>query len=225
MTWMTRGRPRRNLITGPEFTHDATAGRLDRLERANRRLTAALGLLGSAALIAVTVGAIGDGARSLDAERITLRDKAGEVWAEFLADRDGPGLTLFDAEGTERLRFHAADDGTTSLDLATPSIEGAPSRSIKFRSAVDGWSLLSFTDSTKQERLAVGLGYDGEPRLRMYTKDGKARVTLGSDMSGRVDCILHDASGGERAVIRSGPGGAATFILYDGEGKVIFRAP
>lgn len=204
---------------------DLSAERLDRLERANRRLTQAVAVLSLLILAGLFIGAARERPRTLNAERITLRDKAGKVRAEFLADRDGPGLTLFDAEGTERLRFHAADDGTTTLNLATPTEEGAPSRSIKFRSAVDGWSLLSFTDSTKQERLAVGLGYDGEPRLRMYTKDGKARMTLGSDMSGRVDCILHDASGGERAVIRSAPGGAAAFTLYDDEGKVIFRAP
>ncbi len=161
---------------------DLSAEHLDRLERSNRRLTRAVVALTLLILAGLFIGAAREHPRTLDAERITLRDKAGRVRTELIADRDGPGLTLFDAEGTERARVHAADDGTTTLNLATPTKEGAPSRSIKFRSAVDGWSLLSFTDSTKQERLAVGLGYDGEPRLRMYTKDGKARVTLGSDM-------------------------------------------
>src|SRR3954451_18528840 len=87
MTWKRRGDTKRNRITGPESMNDATAERLDRLERANQRLTAALGLLGSVALIALTVGAAGEGTRTLDAERITLRDKAGRVRAEFLADR------------------------------------------------------------------------------------------------------------------------------------------
>lgn len=225
MRWMTRGQPAKVSIIERESTNDATAERLDRLERANKRLTAALGLLGLVALIAVAVGATGQDARSLDAERITLRDEAGRVRAELVADKQGPSLTLFDAEAKERLRLHAADDGTTTLSLATPARGEVPSRSIAFRTALDGWSTLAFTDSAKQERLALGLGYDGEPRLRMYTKDGRARVSLGSDMSGRVDCILHDASGSERAVIRSGPGGAATFTVYDGEGKALFRAP
>lgn len=205
--------------------NDALLEHLRRIERTNRRLSAAVVLLLLGGIVAVGIGAAGSRPRTLDAERITLRDKAGKVRAELIADREGPGLTLFDADGTERIRFHAADDGTTTLNLATPSRDRGPSRSIAVRSAVDGWSTLSFTDATKQERLAVGLGYDGEPRLRMYTKDGKARVSLGSDMSGRVDCILHDAGGGERAVIRSGPGGAATFTLYDGEGKAIIRTP
>lgn len=204
---------------------DPIGVRLKRLERANRSLMAAVVLLFLAGVVASGVGAGREGPRTLDAERITLRDKAGKVRAELIADRGGPGVALFDADGTERIRFHAADDGTTTLNLATPSRDQGPSRSIAFRSAVDGWSTLSFTDATKQERLAVGLGYDGEPRFRMYTRDGKARVSLGSDMSGRVECILHDASGTGRAVIRSGPGGAATFTLYDSEGKAIFRAP
>lgn len=204
---------------------DISAERLDRLERSNRRLTRAVAALTVLILAGLVISATREHPRTLDAERITLRDKAGKVRAEFIADRNGPRLTLFDAEGTERLGCHAADDGTTTLNFATSIQEGAPSRTIKFRTALDGWSLLSFTDSAQQERLAVGLGYDGEPRLRMYTKDGRARVTLGSDMSGRVDCILHDASGSERAVIRSAPGGSATFTLYDGEGKALFQAP
>lgn len=204
---------------------DLSAERLNRLERANRRLTRAVAALTVLILAGLVIGAAREHPRTLDAERITLRDKAGKVRAEFIADRDGPRLTLFDGEGIERLACHAADDGTTTLNLVTLSRDRGPSRSIKLRTATDGWSTLSFTDAAKQERLAVGLGYDGEPRLRMYTKDGNARVTLGSDMSGRVDCILHDAGGSERAVIRSGPGGTATFTLYDGEGKPIFQAP
>jgi hypothetical protein len=62
MRWMTRGQPRRARFTGPQSTNDATAERLDRLERANRRLTVALVFLSSVALIAVAVGAKGDGA-------------------------------------------------------------------------------------------------------------------------------------------------------------------
>ena len=222
---MTRGQPKSACFTAPESTNDATAERLNRLERANRRLAAALGLLGLVAIITVAVGATREEARSLDAERITLRDKAGKVRAEFIADGSGPALTLFDTESRERLRLHAADDGTTTLSLTTPARGQALSRSIKFRTALDGWSTVLFTDSAKQERLAIGLGYDGEPRLRMYTSDGKACMSLGSDRSGRVDCILHDAGGSERAVIRSGPGGATTFAIYDDEGKPIFQAP
>ena len=111
------------------------------------------------------------------------------------------------------------------MNLATTTKDGGPGRAITLRSAADGWSTVSFADGTKQVRLVLGLGYDGEPRLRMSTKDGKARVTLGSDMSGRVDCILHDASGSERVVIRSAPDGSPSIKLYDREEKRVFHAP
>lgn len=225
MMGMPRGEIDLSCIADPQTGYEPTTKRLDRLERANRRLTAILCLLGSVALAAAAIGATRGHVRSLDAERVILRDRAGKVRAEFTAAGSGPGLMLFDADGRERLRLHAADDGTTTLSLATPASGHATRRSITFRSGLDGWSTVAFADSTRQERLAIGLGYDGEPRLRMYTKDGAARVTLGSDMSGRVDCILHDVNGSERAVMRSAPGGAATFTAYDDEGKPTFRAP
>jgi hypothetical protein len=89
----------------------------------------------------------------------------------------------------------------------------------------DGWTTLSFLDGAGGERLMAGLAYDGEPRVQMTTPGGRPRVTLGSDMSGRADLVLHDADGAERAVVRLAPGGEARLEIYDARGKNLFSAP
>ena len=64
--------------------NDAIAERLNRLEWANKKLTAAVAVLILGVMVAVGVGAARDDPRSIDAERLTLRDKGG---------RSGPSLS------------------------------------------------------------------------------------------------------------------------------------
>ncbi|QDV39448.1 hypothetical protein ElP_74150 (plasmid) [Tautonia plasticadhaerens] len=113
MGWMSRGRPERGRIGGPRPAGDATAERLDRLERSNRRILVVLCLLGSATLVAV--GAVGTGARSPDGDRITLRDR-GVALRAMPTGRVGAEPRLFDEDGGERLRIGTPDDGPAVPD-------------------------------------------------------------------------------------------------------------
>ncbi len=204
--------------------NDATAERLDRLERTNRRLVAAVSVFASFALVAIGIGATRKDARSLDAERIILRDPSGTIRARLSADESGPSLIFLDNDGAERLRIQTPDDGPSLMTLTT-SQEARPKRAVGFRMTKDGWATLSFLDGGEQERLAFGLGYDGEPRLRMYSKDGKARASLGPDASGRVDFVLYDEGGNGRALMRLAADGTPELTLFDAEEKSLFHAP
>ncbi len=144
--------------------------------------------------------------------------------ADLRAIADKPGLVLLDSQGVERLRLSSSDDGSTVLSIITSEGQ-ATKRRVDLRAASDGWSALSLLDEKDVERLRVGLAYDGEPRLRMNTTGGKSRISIGSDMSGRAEVIVHDGSGTERGVLRSAPGGSTSLSLYDSEGSAIFSAP
>jgi hypothetical protein len=202
---------------------EALNERIRRLERSNRRLvaTAALFAIGTFALVGTGAGR--NGARTIDVERIFLRDPGGKLQAELRACKGESGIALFDPDEHERLRLRCSEDGSTNLSLTTGGSLGVE-RKIELRAGSDGWSSLSFTDA-EGERLTLGLAYDGEPRLRMYTPDQRARVSLGSDLSGRAEFVIHDAGGAERGVMRAAPDGSTTLKLYDGEGRPIFCAP
>ncbi len=203
---------------------DPTAERIACLERANRRLSAAVLALAVCAAGVCTIGAGRDPAGCLEARRITLRDEAGRVRARFSADGDGPRLSFFDRRGAERLSLRCPDDGASVFKLGNGGRDRLTHRSIVLRAAPDGWSSLLFCDDNERERLTLGLAYDGEPRLRMSTREGRSRIGLGADMSGRADLVIHDTSGDERAVMRVAPGGAPNLILYDGHGARLFSA-
>ncbi len=205
-------------------TSVSTAERIVRLERANRRLGAAVLALSVFAAGACLTGAGRDPVDCLDARRITLRDEAGRVRAQFRADQDGPRLTFFDRRGAERLCIRCPDDGASVLSLGNGEGDRLTRRGIRLSAAPDGWSSLSFRDDNERERLTLGLAYDGEPRLRMFTREGRSRIGLGADMSGRADLVIHDSNGEERAAMRVAPGGSPNLILYDGRGDRIFSA-
>jgi hypothetical protein len=78
--------------------------RLARLERKNRRLTAALLSVGIAAVVAVGMG---QGSapvvpQEIRAHKFTLVGNNGELRASLMMLKDGPGLFLYDTNGGER---------------------------------------------------------------------------------------------------------------------------
>jgi hypothetical protein len=206
------------------MTLEEMGERIERLERGNRHLAGAACLLALGALAAVgwARGATSPG--TVDARRIILRDGRGRIQGDLRASVGRPGLTLVDSEGVERLRLCCSDDGSTALSITTGRDSGTR-RSIDLRAASDGWSALSLLDEKDVERLAIGLAYDGEPRLRMFTPGGKPRISIGSDTSGRAEVVIHDGGGTERGVLRAAPGGSTSLSLYDAEGTAVFTAP
>lgn len=198
--------------------------RLSRLERTNKRYARALAVFVCAAVALSCIGA-NPRKRDCEAERFILRDASGTVRAELSSAATGPTLSFFDPAGTERLRLHADDDGQTVVSLKAGVREEGSRRAIDIQAGNNGWSSLSFSDGGSQERLSLGLAYDGEPRLRMTNRQGRPRIGLGSDMCGRADLVIHDSQGEERAALRSAPSGTPTLTLYDSDGHKCFVAP
>lgn len=197
--------------------------RISRLERSNARLTTVAVLFAIGLFALVSTGAGQDRAKTIDVERILLRDPSGKLQAELRACTGESGFVICDPEENDRLRLRCSGDGSTTLSL-TPRAGRGTQRRIDLHAGSNGWSWLSFSDANDQ-RLTLGLAYDGEPQLRMYNRDREPRVGLGSDMSGRAELVVHDASGNERLVLRASPDGSPTLKLYDGEGHAVFSAP
>ncbi len=202
---------------------EALAQRIGRIEGSNRRFLATAGLLAIGFLALICSGAGREKSRTIDVERILLRDRSGELQAELRACTGESGFALFDAKGNERLRLGCSGDGSTTLSIAA-SADRISNRRNCLRAGSDGWSTLSFSDA-EGERLTLGLAYDGEPRLTMFTRDHKPRVSLGSDTSGGAELVIHDVSGDARGVLRAAPDGSPTLKLYGGEGHAVFSAP
>ncbi len=205
------------------MTLEAISERVARLERANRRLLGIVCLLSFGTVVLLGSAARNVNSGTVDARRLVLRDEQGRVQADLRASVDGPGLTLLDSRGVERLRLSTSEDGSTILSITTSQGQGTKRR-IDLRAASDGWSALSLHDERGIERLSLGLAYDGEPRLTMFTPGSRPRISVGSDTSGRAEVIVYDISGSERGVLRSAPGGSTSLSLHNSEGVANFIA-
>lgn len=120
-------------MTQGTLTLSAVAGRLERLEKQNRRLKyagAAILLLISAVLLMGQVAPVPEGIAArefivLDAYGtprailtatesgggLSLHDPDGNVRALLISSEEGTVLTLFDADGTERVMLEATEGG------------------------------------------------------------------------------------------------------------------
>jgi hypothetical protein len=206
-------------------TNGELARRISSLERANHRLAALLAALAVGVCLAFALGAGTARTETLEARRLVLRDREGRIRVELGTEPTGSCLSLLDDRGRRRIRLRAMNDGTAVLRIEAGTLAEDTRRVVDLKVPPDGWSSLTFADARGTERLALGLGYDGEPRLRMYTENGGSRVVLGSDRSGRADLVIHDEAGAQRAVVRSAPGGAASLELLGGDGITTFIAP
>jgi len=89
--------------------------RVARLERANRRLLVAVGLL--AVLPLLTLAACGErksggASESIRAGGFQMIDDTGAVRAEIRLDEQGPGIYLYDETGANRISLSHDDDQT-----------------------------------------------------------------------------------------------------------------
>ena len=95
-----------------------TDERLDKLEkelarakRRNRRLLAVVGLVVGAFALVWIVARAGCNAQSvIRANAFVLQDENGKARAELRMDKDGPGLSLFDAAGKTRAGLTVVKD-------------------------------------------------------------------------------------------------------------------
>ncbi len=185
--------------------------RLDRLERENRRLKIAGAIL---LLALAAVGAMGQVLpkavpKVVEAERFVVRDTKGKVLATLGTEASGlPALVLSDQNGKRRAGLFVLADGEPHLGLF---------------------------DQNEKRRAVLAVLADGAPALFLADQNGKDRAGLVLDTSG-PSLVLRDENDKIRAVlgraaleatatgtVEQRP--AASLVLFDKDGKVIWKVP
>jgi hypothetical protein len=96
-------------MTDPTLTVETLARRLAKVERENRLMRWAGGIV-TLGLAAVLVGATKT-PTELDVTKLTIRDANGKARGGLAIDKDGPMLSLFDTSGKPRIGLSALADG------------------------------------------------------------------------------------------------------------------
>jgi len=182
------------------MTIEELSARMEKVERANRRMKAA----GIAALVLVAAGvAMGQAAtppKVIQAERFEAVDMNGNARGVL---ESGPGgnahLALCDGLGKVRFEVSRIADDAPTLVLRD---RDENSRAILTLTQPDGDPAMWVYGRGKKLRVGLGAGPRGAYGLTVTDQEGKAGVSLGVDMEG-----------------------AAQINLSDKDGKVLFRAP
>lgn len=183
--------------------------RLERLERANRRLA-----LSGLVLLCVLMGLAGLGAavppsQSVEAELFVIKDRDGRVHGSFgITDPSGaPSLVLYDPEANANVVLNLGPDHEPGLWLYNKDrLRGAL--------AVRGdRSLLELFDKENHPRLVLGVYQDSKPGVELYD----ARQTLRAAI-GRTALDLKGANVAERKL-------KAPMTLWNERGQIIWKAP
>lgn len=238
-----------------EAMMEKLARRLERVERENRRLKRGAVAIAGVIVAAVLMGQGGSKSRIIEAEGFKLVDAAGVPRGGLvtfpdgsvvlrLSDKDGKaGANLFvEADGSVAFALSNKDgmpgaslnvkaDGSVSLALAD---KGKATAGLQVGADQSTGLLLSDKDGN----VRVGLGV--EPKkgegLVFLTPSGKESAALFSTPDGSVGLSLSDKEGRERAVLghtaleRTRTGAveqtaASSLVLFDKEGKVLWKAP
>lgn len=199
--------------------------RLQKLEGENRTLKRAFTLLLVAVGCALMMGQAAPKSRMLEAEKLILTDASGSTRAELAVLPGGPALRFFNSERKVRALY-----GGGGLSLFDTEERQLPLASF-------GASGLSFGDGSKYT-ISLG-GYSAlarataEPRLALYEGNG-GHITLSVDKSGPLllmsdkDAFQARLGTTDLQIPRTGESrttSAASLILFDKKGNVIWRAP
>lgn len=77
---------------------------------------------------------------------------------------------------------------------------------------------------TGKGRAGFSILQDGSVGLSISAVDGRS-LSLSADAGGNMGFMLYDRNRKARAELFSGPDGTAMFVLRDGGGKIIWKAP
>lgn len=143
------------------------------------------------------------------APSVILSDKGGNRRAVLsLGVNEEPGLSFLDKDGNPSVMLFAIN-GASQLSLQHK--KGIPG--ILMSSLPRGEAVLSISGSREKGRIDVNILADGTPSLQLYDKDGNERAVLG-----QTELEVRRTGSTEK---RS----ASSLVLFDKEGKVLWRAP
>ena len=152
-------------MTQGTLTLSAVAGRLEKLERQNRRLKYA----GAAALLLVSavllMGQAAPVPETIEARTFIVLDAHGTPRAILTAAESGGGLSLHDPDGNVRALLISSEEGTV---LTLFDADGTERVMLE---ATEGGSGLYLRDAN--ENLRVGLALiEAEPALGLFDRQG-----------------------------------------------------
>jgi hypothetical protein len=215
-----------------EPTLNTLTQRLDRLERDNRRLKIAGAIL---LLALAAVGAMGQVLpkavpKVVEAERFVLRDTKGKILATLIEALGTPALVLFDQNGKARAGLTVLPDGRPGLSLYDQNEKKRAGLTV----VGDGTPSLALSDQNEKVRAGLGVLADGAPGLFLSDQNEKVRAGLMVDTSG-PSLVLRDENRnravlGHAALEATATGTveqrpASSLVLFDKDGKVIWKAP
>lgn len=214
-----------------EPTIDIMVKRLDRLERANRRLKLSgvivLFLIG--ALVLMGQAKPSKVAKVVEAEHFILKDTEGNKRAELVPDMNGAALRMYDRD---RLRISMSAHASIQ-QLEFLGDNNSPSMSL----GSNGGTTYLFLTPTLSSRASISLmaGFANTSSMTFQDGDGKRRAWIIASSLG-TEITLYDKDFKPRAVIgvttlenpRTGvkeQRPSSSLVLFDKDGKVIWKAP
>jgi len=208
--------------------------RLDRLEKQNRRLrrVGVLGLFGAAILL--LTGQIAPSNRSIEAQKFLLTDTEGKPRGEWSADATMTQFALYDQNGARSVSLMADVRGNES----TLNLVNKHGKRLRVSAFLDSGviSLSQKTESADWQchfELVDRGGPDYPTTLRLWNAKGNASAVLEASEAGPsvqvgsgdfktvIGSIASDAGSTAEAHRTS----AASLIMVDRNGKVLWRAP
>ena len=172
-------------------------GRLEKLERDNRRLKgfALTALVLATAL--TTIYATQPVPQTITAHELNVVDSSGGVRVTMGIFSGRPGVAVFDPQHKPHAIMLVDSLGKPQIVLG--DLQGP--------------------------RVGISVDSSERPSIGLEDAQGRARAVMALDSSGRPNVTLFDAQGEMRAgMVVNSPGGP-NIALFDAQGRVIWRAP
>jgi hypothetical protein len=175
-----------------ELNADLPDARFERLRSDHNQLRRNV-TVAAAAIAATVVGAtvLNGTVRTVDADRLILRNGKGEIAALLAVGKDGaPTLGLYGPDHAASVVLGLSASGAPSIGLYGP---GHTMRAV-FGLSPTGAPILRLNDPKGEGRFSFALADDGSPDLQLTGADGKSRLALTAHAS-NPGLVFFDSAG------------------------------
>jgi hypothetical protein len=207
------------------------------------------------ACLALGTASVRSRAKLVEATEFRLVDEKGTVRAAISAGRGGASISVNNGAGRTRATLAVGDDGSPRLDLldrtdavrasirlagdGSPDLvfnDGSKHARGRFRVGPDGSAKIDLADEAQKTRASLSVGADGESRVSLSDAGDQPRAWMAARSDGCPSVKLADGEGSVRAsfgctALKDAASGssanteASSLVLFDGKGKVLFKAP
>jgi hypothetical protein len=193
----------------PARERDAQAGRIERLERAVRRLWLALG--GASLAAGALALSASPGRGDLAVQKLSIADAEGRVRIALSAADGGSSIEHYDADGRLRISQGIDPQGKAGLSLLDP--QGA--RRIGAAAFADGDAGIAILDRAGKVRIQLLSESDGLSGTLHLDPQGRKRIETLASADGTAVHSFMDPTGVVRLQLGTRPDGAPVFSQPD----------